>query len=142
MTTLEHNKETISRLKFISKITINGKINERYMSIQDDSYVTSLLRLIYNDNRGKTLAFVSDTITRSFELLKFYENSSKKSELIMCDNIIVDLRESRNGLNALKETYNSDTKFKCDIDTLLQMIESRLEEINGLLPPPPETSLT
>jgi hypothetical protein len=58
----------------------------------------------------------------------------------MCANIISDLKNSKNGLNNLKETYTLDIKFVCDLDTLLQTIDAKLdgEEITiTALPPPP-----
>jgi hypothetical protein len=45
----------------------------------------------------------------------------------MCANLISDLRNSKNGLNNLKETYNLDVKFVCDLDTLLQTIDAKLD---------------
>ena len=55
----------------------------------------------------------------------------------MCKNLVEDLKNSKKGLMNLKETYNLDIKFCCDIDTLLQMIDAKLSETNKLLPPPP-----
>jgi hypothetical protein len=45
----------------------------------------------------------------------------------MCCNLIVDLKNSKNGLNNLKETYTLDVKFVCDLDTLLQTIDAKLD---------------
>lgn len=132
---MELNKETISRLKFIGKIQIGDKVNLKSMYIQPDGLITQLLRSINQDNRSKTLIFLQDTINKTFEILKCYEKSSKASEQIMHSNIILDLRNSKNGLNNLKETYNLDVKFVCDLDTLLQTIDAKLDGDN-LLPPP------
>ena len=53
-------------------------------------------------------------------------------------NIVNDLKSSKNGLQNLKETYNNDIKFMCDIDVLIQIIDAKLLEMNdNLLPPPP-----
>ena len=40
-----------------------------------------------------------------------------------------DLKQSRIGLVNLKYTYISDTKFCCDMDTLLQLIDSNLSGV-------------
>jgi hypothetical protein len=140
---MELNKETISRLKFIGKIQIGDKVNLKSMYIQPDGLITQLLRSINQDNRSKTLIFLQDTISKTFEILKCYENSTKNSDLIMCANIISDLKNSKNGLNNLKETYTLDIKFVCDLDTLLQTIDAKLdgEEVHMIsLPPPPSSS--
>ena len=124
---MESNKETISRLKFIGKIQIGDKVNLKSMYIQPDGLITQLFRSINQDNRSKTLIFLQDTITKTFEILKFYEKSTKASDQIMCSNLIVDLKNSKNGLNNLKETYTMDVKFVCDLDTLLQTIDAKLD---------------
>ena len=134
---METNKETLSRLKFLGKIQIGEKINLKYMYVQEDGLFTQLSRTIFQDNRNKTLTFMQDTINKAFELLKCYEKSKKISEQIMCSNLVKDLNGSKAGLTNLKETYNLDIKFCCDIDTLLQMIDAKLSETNKLLPPPP-----
>lgn len=124
---MESNKETISRLKFIGKIQIGDKVNLKSMYIQPDGLITQLYRSINQDNRSKTLIFLQDTITKTFEILKFYEKSLKVSDQIMCCNLIVDLKNSKSGLNNLKETYTMDVKFVCDLDTLLQTIDAKLD---------------
>jgi len=134
---METNKETLSRLKFIGKIQIGEKVNLKYMYVQEDGLITQLSRTLMQDNRNKTLTFMQDTINKAFELLKCYERSKKISEQIMCKNLVEDLKNSKKGLLNLKETYNLDIKFCCDIDTLLQMIDAKLSETNKLLPPPP-----
>jgi hypothetical protein len=123
---MESNKETISRLKFIGKIQIGDKVNLKSMYIQPDGLVTQLLRSINQDNRNKTLIFLQDTISKTFEILKCYEKSIKNSDQIMCSNLILDLKNSKMGINNLKETYTLDIKFVCDLDTLLQTIDAKL----------------
>jgi len=132
---MDTNKETISRLKFISKIQIGEKINLKYMYIQNDGLITQLTRTICQDNRTKTLTFLQDTINKAFEILKCYQKSKKKSDKIMCVNLVQDLRGCKGGLKNLKETYITDIKFCCDVDTLVEMIEAKLIEIN-IIPPP------
>lgn len=124
---MESNKETISRLKFIGKIQIGDKVNLKSMYIQPDGLVTQLLRSINQDNRNKTLIFLQDTISKTFEILKCYEKSTKNADQIMCSNLILDLKNSKMGINNLKETYTLDIKFVCDLDTLLQTIDAKLE---------------
>jgi len=122
------NKEIISKLKFISKIQIGDRINTKYTSIQNDSVFTSLTRFFYQDNRIKTIIFVQETIKKAYELIYMYEKSEKISEKILCVNLIRDLNDSKSGLNNLKDTYSYDLKFCCDIDTIIQIIDSKLAE--------------
>lgn len=127
---MDINKETISRLKFIGKIQIGDKVNLRYMYIQPDGLLTQIYRSLLQDNRTKTLLFLQDTVNKTFEILKCYEKTKKNSDKIMCLNLINDLKNSKNGLNNLKETYSIDIKFVCDIDTLLQSIDAKLTELD------------
>jgi len=131
---MDTNKETISRLKFIGKIEIGDKINLKCMYIQNDGFATQIARTIFQENRIKTLTFIHDTINKSFEILKCYQKSKKKSDQIMCINLIDDLKKSTSGLKNIKETYFNDIKFCCDIDTMLQMIDAKLVETKSLFP--------
>ena len=132
------NKELISRIKFIGKIQIGDKISIKNMVIQPDGYVTQIARSLLQDNRSKTLVFLQDTFFKTFEVLKCYEKTNSTSDKLMCINLIYDLKSSTNGLKNLKETYNTDVKFTCDIDVLLQIIEAKLSQIEPVynLSPP------
>lgn len=124
---MDGNQEIISRLKFIGKLKKGEKINTRHMYVQPDGFSTSLSRtFVYQDNRGNALNFCQETISRAFELLITFERSEKNSDKILFNNLLKDLQESTVGLNNLKFTYISDTKFCCDMDTLLQNIIAKL----------------
>jgi hypothetical protein len=127
---MESNRETISRLKFIGKIQIGDKVNLKLMYMQPDGLLTQLSRSINQDNRTKTLIFLQDTINKTFEIFKFYEKSENNSEQIMCMNLYTDLKLSKQGLNNLKETYATDIKFTCDIDTLIQSIDGKIADLD------------
>ena len=98
---MHKNKHVLSCLKFIANIKVNEKINLRYLSLQEDGFFTQLLRTLNQDNRQKTLVFIDETIHKAFELIKCYENSKLMSEKIMCDNLILDLKSSREGIQNL-----------------------------------------
>jgi hypothetical protein len=131
---MHKNKHVLSCLKFIANIKVNEKINLRYLSLQEDGFFTQLLRTLNQDNRQKTLVFIDETIHKAFELIKCYENSKLMSEKIMCDNLILDLKSSREGIQNLKKTYNTDLKFICDLNCLLEFIDANLLELSPRLP--------
>ena len=125
---MDSNQEIISKLKFIGKIKKGEKINTRHMYVQPDGLGTSIIRtFIYQDNRGNVLNFCQETISRAFELLITYERSEKNAEHVLFGNLLVDLQQATTGLTNLKFTYIADTKFCCDMDTLLQIITARLD---------------
>jgi hypothetical protein len=125
---MDSNQEIISKLKFIGKIKKGEKINTRHMYVQPDGLSTSIIRtFIYQDNRGNVLNFCQETISRAFELLVTYERSEKNTEQVLFGHLLSDLQQATNGLANLKFTYIADTKFCCDMDTLLQIITARLD---------------
>lgn len=127
---MESDKEVISRLKFIGKVQKGEKINVKYMFVQPKGLATKISRtLISQDNRSNTLNFIRETISRTFEILSMYLISQKESQKNICIHVINDLKQSKNGLINIKDTYLDDIKFTCDIDTLLQEIDSKLLEI-------------
>ena len=128
---METNRDIFSKIKFIGKIQIGDKVSLKEMQLQNDGLLTPIYRILYQENRYKTLVFINDVINKSFELIRCYSNSSKKSDKIMCSHLLDDLKSSRNGLNNLKETYSKDTKFICDINVLLQTVDAGLIE-NGI----------
>lgn len=127
---MESDKEVISRLKFIGKVQKGEKINVKYMFVQPEGIITKISRTCFNqDNRRNTLNFVRSTIMRTFEIISSYSLSPKDSRRHICENVIVDLKNVKNGLANLKDTYLSDIKFCCDMDTILQEIDAKLIEV-------------
>jgi hypothetical protein len=125
---MDSNQEIVSKLKFIGKIKKGEKINTRHMYVQPDGLGTSIIRtFIYQDNRGNVLNFCQETISRAFELLVTYERSENNTEHVLFSHLLVDLQQATTGLMNLKFTYIADTKFCCDMDTLLQIITARLD---------------
>jgi hypothetical protein len=126
---MDTNQEITSRLKFIGQLKKGDKINTRHMFVQPNGYGTSISRtFLYQDNRGNGLNFCQETITRAFELLVTYERSDKSSESnVLFQNLINDLQHASDGLKNLKATYVTDTKFCCDMDTLIETTQARLE---------------
>lgn len=119
--------ETISRLKFIGKLKKGDKINTHHMYVQPDGIVTSLSRTFMSvDTRSNTLAFVSDTVERAFDLVVVYEHSATVADKVNFKTLITDLQNCIHGLKNLKVTYTQDTKFCCDVDTIIDSIEARL----------------
>lgn len=126
---MDNNQEIISRLKFIGHVKKGEKINTRYMYVQPDGIGTMLSRtFIYQDNRGNLLNFCQETINRAFELLVTYERSECQQDKLLFNNLILDLKNAISGIVNIKSTYVTDTKFCCDMDTLLQNTEARLDK--------------
>lgn len=126
---MDNTQDITSKLKFIGRLKKGEKINTRHMYVQPTGFGTSISRTFFNqDNRGNALSFCQETISRSFELVVTYERSTRPTDAVLLNNILNDLRASMVGLNNLKCTYVNDTKFCCDMDTLLQIVTARLSK--------------
>lgn len=117
----------LSRIKFIGRIQKGDKINIRYMSIQPDSWYTKIIRTIFcAENRQSAYDFVNFTINQGFEII---EKSSYSS-----NHIIEDLKAACKGLGNLSETYHDDIMFCCKLDTLIESITARLDQLQKSVP--------
>ena len=121
------NQEIISRLKFIGKLKKGEKINTQYLYVQTDGWIASFSRtFLYRDNRGKALVLIKETISRAFELLITYKRSEIEADKVLYSLLVKDLTNAAIGLGNLKSTYVDDTKFCCDMDTLLEYVQAHL----------------
>lgn len=127
-------EDNISRLKFIGKIKKGDKVNIKDMYVQPNNIITKINRSFVNvDNRNNTFSFILETIKKSFEELINHLDKSTDNlfDLNISVNMISDLENSKVGLVNLKDTYNDDVMFCCKIDTIIQDIDARLEEIKS-----------
>jgi len=125
----DSNHETITRLKFLSKIRKGEKINVMANTLQPDSMLTSLSRALLNtDNRQNTLTYIQNSINSGFQLFTTYIRSEKTSEKKMATQIIHDIIDAKQGIKNLKNTYQDDIMFCCSIDTYLQTIDAKIDE--------------
>ena len=131
----DSNHETITRLKFLSKIRKGEKINVLANTLQPDSLLTSLSRAILNtDNRQNTLTYIQNSIGSGFQLFTTYVRSEKTSEKKLAIQILKDIVESKHGIQNLKNTYQDDIMFCCSIDTYLQTIDAKIDEYEERYP--------
>ena len=127
-------EDNISRLKFIGKIKKGDKVNIKDMYVQPNNIITKINRSFVNvDNRNNTLSFILETIKKGFEELITHLEKSKNNlfDMNISVNMISDLENSKVGLINLKDTYNDDLMFCCKIDTIIQDIDARLDEIKS-----------
>ena len=124
------DNEIISRLKFIGKIQKDEKINVKYLYVQPDNILTRISRtIVAPDNRNNTCNFITSTIKRSFDILNLHLNNNRPFDKLYCYNLITDLRKAEEGLQNLIKTYKEDKMFACKIETIIEEIRARLEDI-------------
>lgn len=129
---METNQEILGRLKFIGYVEKDEKIDIRHVKRQSNNIATKIQRcFIYPDNRINTLKFLKDVINRSFEIAETYIRSDNT---ILFHGVITDLVKAKQGMINLKYTYSDDTKFCCDIDVLIENIDSKITSIKTTYP--------
>ena len=131
---LESTHEVITRLKFISMVKRDEKINVKSMYIQPKNMFTSISRLFNQESRDTTLNFLTMTFNRVFEIITHYTYTQKSIDRISIISIINDLSLSINGLTNLQHTYSDDRLFVCHIQTLIEMIHSKIREVKEYKP--------
>jgi hypothetical protein len=129
---MENHEEVISRLKFIGRIEKEEKINVRHVNKQPNTIITKIYRsFVYPDNRWNSLKFIKDVILRSFEII---ERNIHQGNLDICKSILSDLLRARQGIINLKYTYNDDTKFCCDMDVIIETIDTHMGNLKRIYP--------
>ena len=61
-------------------------------------------------------------------------NSDKYCDKQLVCQLLHNLGLSMEGLNNLKETYKEDRSFVCNLETLIENIEARIEELKNKYP--------
>lgn len=129
--TLEENSDIISQLKFIAKIKAGEQINVDNLSISSRNIFSGIYRTMYGESRDKTFNYFTFTVKRAFEKVQAYINSNRVSEKMLCVQIIENLSYCIDGLKNIKDTYKDDRRFVCDIETLIENIQSKLDELRS-----------
>lgn len=126
----DNQQDTISKLKFLGKISKGEKINVKELTLQTESWVTAASRTVwYVDNRNNTMSFIQNITSAAFSLLTVLINSDATGDKQLAKAILTDLNKAQEGINNLKTTYSDDTFFCCSIDTYVQTIKAKLTQL-------------
>jgi hypothetical protein len=124
---MDNNPEVIARIKFIGRLQKGEKINTRRYVVQSDGLITNFIRTFWEqDNRSNTLSFLQETIRSAFRLLEQFDKANTKESLSLKNLLLQDLKSVVTGLANIKFTYVKDVKFCCDVDTLLELVVTKL----------------
>ena len=133
----ESERETLIDLEFISNVGRGDKINVIGRFVQKNGIVTNLSRTFWNiDNQENTINFCTNTVKKSFNIIKMREAELSKFSpetddynriKIKIKNIIKLLCKTINGLKNLQVTYVGFTLFISQIEQLIGEIKEELE---------------
>lgn len=128
----DSRQEIITKLKFLSRVSKGQKINVKDMTLQDESWLTSASRSVWNiDNRNNTMTFIQNTITSAFNMIVLLLRSEGVGDRQICKTIVTDIIGAKKGIYNLKSTYTEDTFFCCGVDTYIQMIEAHMADLKS-----------
>lgn len=130
----ERQKEIITQLKFISTFEEGEKIDVKNLKVEQKNIFTPFKRLILGESRDTTYNFLSQTIERGFEILMSNIHSDKKSDKLFCKNMIKDLIAAKTGLTNIQQTYRDDKLFRCNIETLIESVDTKISEVKEVCP--------
>jgi hypothetical protein len=119
--------EIISRLKFLQNVRSGDKIHTGKISRQPNGWITSLTRYVDGEDKNKTLRFLRKTLDDAFELFEMFRTSDKSHQVQMSKIMVKDMQTALVGIGNLKSTYAHDLKFMCDLTTLLESVQMRLQ---------------
>lgn len=135
-------ENVITKLKFLSKVKPGEKINVKHLFTRstnsDDWYQNwyhKFLRTITTiisggESKEETREFVKFIYDEAINLICAYNSELydefKKS---IIELIVENLNSSKDGINALKETYKDDSRFISQIDTIVETMEVRLKSV-------------
>jgi len=120
-------EEVFININLISKIEPNYKlyINNKFINI-DTSYIQSISRWFFGNDRKTTIFFVNLVINKSFEYCdKLLTTKNIDTKLLF--RITSDIKNSINGLLNLKHTYSSDKLVQAEIDVIIENIRNKIE---------------
>ena len=122
--------DIIPIIKFIGKIQKGEKINVKHMNTHQDSIWTKLIRsFVYTDTRSNAYTFIQNSIRKGFEIFHHHLSGATMFDKALCHNLLIDLRQCKQGLLNLRETYVEDLMFCCRMDALIQDTDARLDSL-------------
>ena len=117
------NLTLLSKVQKYEKLIIKKRQNKGDINFEiqiDNSYLPSIKRFFYGDDRDKTIEYLNKLINYGIEK---YDNEKKKDNKIGMNKIASLLESSKLGLSNLKITYNTDQSITSKIDIIIYTID-------------------
>lgn len=119
--------DIISKLKFLSYVQKNQKINTRKVEIYNNNWYDVVYRtVIHPENRSDTIHFVNNIIESAINL---YERSSEQTKVVLLECI----HNTKTGLDNLNYTYRTDPYMKARLEAIQIRIELFMTEHVGVI---------
>lgn len=132
-------ENVITKLKFLSRVKPGEKINVKHLFVRtvdvDDWYqkwYQKFLRTVTTivsggESKEETREFIKFIYNEAIDLICLYNSHPTDTFKQKIAEMLVDnLRHSKEGIESLKVTYAEDTRFKSQIDAIVETMEARL----------------
>ena len=101
----DSQQETITKLKFLGRISKGEKINVKELSLQTESWITSVSRTAwYVDNRNNTMTFIQNITSAGFSLLQLLLSSENIGDNQLAKTVLEDLTKAQEGIGKSSNT--------------------------------------
>lgn len=117
------NLTLLSKVQKYEKLIIKKRQNKGDINFEiqiDNSYLPSIKRFFYGDDRDKTIEYLNKLI--NYGIAKYNEEKKKDNKIGM-NKIASLLESSKLGLSNLKITYNTDQSITSKIDIIIDTID-------------------
>jgi hypothetical protein len=117
------NLTLLSKVQKYEKLIIKKRQNKNDINFEiqiDNSYLPSIKRFLYGNDRDKTIEYLNKLINYGIEK---YNEEKKKDNKIGMNKIASLLESSKLGLSNLKITYNTDQSITSKIDIIIDTID-------------------
>jgi len=117
------NLTLLSKVQKYEKLIIKKRQNKSDINFEiqiDNSYLPSIKRFFYGNDRDKTIEYLNKLINYGIEK---YNEEKKKDNKIGMNKIASLLESSKLGLSNLKITYNTDQSITSKIDIIIDTID-------------------
>jgi hypothetical protein len=127
----KHLNDTLSRLKFISKIKPNEIVDTRSMSLMEIGWFTSVYRtfVVRTEGRDATLDMFKNVIDMAFDLAELYSTSDERMYKDVGNTLIESIRQSKTGILNHSKTYDTDRMYASKTEAFIRTVDIRLDAL-------------
>lgn len=125
-------QDIVSKLKFIAQIKEGEKIDVQSLKVVPDHWISKLYRTLVarGESREATLEFIRGVVGEAFDLISEYLPRDQGFFQQIGYLIVQSLQDAKVGLVNLGQTYHEDRMFFARLDTLIETINTKTEDIN------------
>lgn len=116
-------QEVLSKLKFISQIQPNEKINVHDLTLANDSIYCNFWRYYHGESRSSTLLFIEELLIEAIDMAEVYLFQEDEFKRKLACIILETMEETKSGVQNLCKTYGCDRMFTSKLNILTKTLE-------------------